>query len=81
MNCAYKQRHSEYYLYGILWRKSKAPEVIDDDDDDKEVDEIIMRPSRRISATPDTRPSLNPLQKDANHSPFNQIDDNVTNKL
>jgi len=77
IDCAYKQRHSEYYLYGILWRKSKAPEVIiDDDDDDREVDEIIMRPSRRISATPDTRPSLNPLQKDAHH-----IDDNVTSKL
>ena len=82
IDCAYKQRHSEYYLYGILWRKSKAPEVIDDDDDDdREVDEIIMRPSRRISATSYARPSLNPLQNDAGQSPFNHIDGNVTNKL
>jgi len=72
MDCAYNIRHSEYHLYGILWRKSTAPPQVsyEDDEEDKEMDEIEMRPSsdlemrssRRISATPDNVPALNPLQ-------------------
>ena len=59
MDCAIASRHSEYYLYGILWRKKGAPlENTAADNDDINEDKIIMRPSRRITLTP---ASLNPL--------------------
>lgn len=65
VDCAYKQRQSEYYLYGVLWRKKSASIECDGDDydvEEREIDSIIMRPSRRISAT--AIPSINPLQND-----------------
>jgi hypothetical protein len=81
MDCAYHQRHSEYYLYGLLWRKSGSPpESLAGDDEEGGEDRIFMRPSRRISSTPDTQTSINPLQNDDLGTSF-RTDEHLTGKL